>query len=608
MNQLQVGDIFAKKYKLEERLGEGTSKEAWRAVHLLMNRTTALKIFKETSPKIEQILSDEATHHAKIGKHPHIVDIYDVGIDPETGQAFYSEEFVPGETLKQRMSREHIQEKEFFTIISQIAGALNHMHKQGIIYRDLKPENIIMETAKQKPSIKITDFGGSTKPGKKEIPYISADKTILLRAIDTFEMHSDQKVDMYSLGVMLYKMTTSHYPYEGNTPEEIKQKIQTTMPKKPHLYDNVQIGSWLEKTIMTLLSKDPKKRPTAKQLQKNIWWHRHWTKVILAGIYSAGIISMLSMNTLFPLKALKYTIAYLSNKTLTAQNTDMPAFIKNITYPTTSFAFDQDQCLFATRKKDIYRYDLNSNEILQITRTPDKEETNIQVSPSGLTIAFMIGKDLYVAGRRGSKELERKVLENIDEYTWYTMKDQITYRKGKEIFITEPQEHPFAEKNAKKITEGACPIWNSCGTALFYRTTINQHNSITFKVFWHSDNIGIKEPIEGEGYKIADDAESFTLSRDSLDMAYYSKKENQLIILASETHTQRQTEPEFIEDIKNIQFHPENKNQILFQAKVKGEKDYEIFIFERGTSNLKRITNNDFDDTNPIYLSHKSLK
>jgi len=610
MNKLQVGDVFAKKYKLEERLGEGTSKEAWKAMHLLMNRTATFKVFKEKNLKIEKILKDEATHHAKIGKHPHVVDIYDVGVDPETGLWFYVEEFVQGTSLEQKISTEKLSEKQLLTIISQLTDTLSHIHKKGIIYRDLKPGNILIEENNKKINIKLTDFGGSTKPGKKEIPFISADGTILLRAIDTFEKYSDPTVDMYSLGIMLYKMITGHYPYEGDNAEEIKYKMQTTTPKRPRQHDNVQISSWLEKTIMNLLNKNPKKRPTAKQLQRNIWLHKHWTKVMLGGMCTAGITGTILMNILYPAKKPEYNIAYLSNKTLIAQNIDDPNWIKwpkNISARASAFAFDRDKCFFATTNKDIFSHNIQTAEKIQITRTPDQEETDIQVSPSGLTVAYMIGRDLYVSGRRGSKELERKILEKIDEYTWYTMKDQITYRKGKEIFITEPQEHPFAEKNAKKIADGTCPRWNSFGTALFYRTMIDQHNSITFKIFWHSDNIGIKEPLEGAGYKISDDTETFELSRDQSCIVYYTKKEKSLIILDLDKKINRQIPIEELENIQKIQIHPET-NQILFQAKIKGEQDHEIFVYDIIPGKLKQITNNDHDDINPIYLTRISLR
>lgn len=610
MNQLLAGDVFAKKYKLEERLGEGTSKEAWKATHLLMNRSAAFKVFKEKNSTIEKILKDEATHHAQIGKHPHVVDIYDVGVDPETGLWFYVEEFVQGKSLEQKISTEKISEKQLITIISQLADTLSHIHKKGIIYRDLKPGNILVEENNKKINIKLTDFGGSTKPGKKEIPFIGADGTILLRGIDTFEKYSDSKVDMYSLGVMLYKMITEHYPYEGDSAEEIKYKMQTTTPKRPNCYEGVQISSWLEKTIMSLLDKNQKKRPTAKQLQRNIWLHRHGAKIMLGGMLSAGIAGILAMNIISPAKKPEYTIAYLSGKTLIAQNIDDPnrmKWPKTLIPRTTSFDFDHNECFFATKDKDIISYNIKTSEIVQITRTPEQEETNIKVSPSGLTVAYMIGRDLYVSGRRGTKELERKILENIDEYQWYPQKDQITYCRGKEIFFTEPQEHPFAEKNAKKIAEGTCPRWNHTGTAIFYIAKVNQKNCVTFKRVWHSDNIGIKEPIDGNAYIIQEDAESFALSEDNMQTAYYSKKENSLFIQNFNTNIEKQYPFENdLEDITNIQFRPDNDSQILFQAKAKEEHDYEIFCMNLATKELTRITSNTTADTNPIYLSRIS--
>ncbi len=643
MNQLPVGDVFNRKYKLEERLGEGTSKQAWKATHLLMNRTTALKTLKEDTPLTEKILAEEATNHAKVGKHPHIVDIYDAGRDPETGLFFYAEEFIPGETLKKRIDRKDLSEPELITVITQIADALNHIHKQGVIYRDIKPDNIILQetSSNKKINIKLTDFGGSTKPGKKEIPYISADGTILLRAIDTFEKYSDPTVDMYSLGVMLYKLVTDHYPYEGNSLEEIKQKMQTTEPKKPSSYDHVQISSWLEKTIMSLLNKDPKKRPTAKQLQKSIWWHNHWkATAIISGITLASLpfLSLIGLfGTLHTARVLQpprepqpsLTITYLNSKKIKRMELPDPCQQE----PDTKIRIELRELfpdeidnytswgnrIFAITKKDIFVYTIEQIEQKgtrystgQITKTPDQEETNIQVSTSGNLVAYMIGRNLHVI--RADGEFERKVLEGIDEYTWYTFKDQITYQKEGIIYITDTQEAPLAEQNARKITEGTHPRWTDDGAYLFYLLKNEDGTSICAKECGYSDAITSTKKIPGWKFPVANSVRQFFVSRKTqvtageFGLAYFIPEKQQIAVikqkLGRQSHAKLYPARDF-QDIAQIVFNPD-LNGIVFSGKKVQEPDYDLFHYNLDSARLIQLIDNQEDDLYPVILSRKS--
>lgn len=155
MTQLQVGDRFAQKYELEERLGEGTFKETWKATDKIMGRTVALKVFKEQNTSIDRIIS-EATLQTKLGTHPNIAQVYDAAIDTETGKAYFSEEFIDGDTLKAALSEwkltDKINNSKLLQIMAEIVDAIDYAHKNGIVHRDLKPENILLRKTKIKRS------------------------------------------------------------------------------------------------------------------------------------------------------------------------------------------------------------------------------------------------------------------------------------------------------------------------------------------------------------------------------------------------------------------------------------------------------------------------
>lgn len=655
MNQLQVGDVFAGKYRLEERVGEGKSKVTWKVVHLLMDRPTALKILKEKTQRIEQILAEEATHHAKVGKHKHIVDVYDAGIDSETGLAFYAEEFAEGETLRQRLNRGPLTTKEWFTIIAQLADALDHIHRKGIVYRDIKPENIILAKIHrsrnllrlrlreyEELNVKITDFGGSATQGRKEVPTIGADGTVILRSIDTFELKSDPTVDMYALGVMPYKEITRHYPYEGSTPEEIRYKMEHTSPQSPNA-SIIAINTTLEKIIMNLLSKDPKKRHTARSLKRKIWWHNNRTKVLLTSgllLTAAPVLSLIGLlGTLHTARIFKSITIPQYDLAITCLNSKSIKYIQaphpirrdndcrikiamqNLLPDRIETYAHSGNRIFAVTNRDIFMYTLTSitsegvqYSEAQITETPDREKTNIQVSGSGNLLAYTAGRDLYVI--RVDGKFERKILEDIDEYVWYPHKDQITYRKNNMIYLTDTQETPQAEQKAIPIVEGIHPRWTDDGSYLFYLLKNEKEAWIGVKECGYSDAISGLKNIPGWKFPVERSVQQFFISycpqaeADKFSLAYFVPEKQHIVVIAqklNEKVTANAYRLSEFKDIREIKFNSD-KDGLLLSARTNNENDYEIFYYHLTPQRLLRLTNNQEDDTAPILFSYKSLK
>jgi len=646
MNQLQVGDRFAQKYKLEERLGEGTFKETWKAVDGIMSRTGALSVWKKENTDISQIIN-EATCQTKL-EHPNIARVYDAAIDPETCRAYSFCELIDGPTLKQELDRRRISGQKNTDlrdhILTELVDALDYAHKNGIIHRDIKPENILLRETKikrswlgkavgaptEKYSLVLTDWGGSAESGPKTSPIISADGSILLRSIDTFQKETYPSTDMYALGVMLYKIVTGHYPYEGSTYEELDYKIGNTKPKRPNEYPGVAIDSYLEKIIMGLLCIDPRKRYTAKQLKRKKWWKDNKGIMFLAPIAAAAMGLAYFVGTqaktndaLLFLNSGNLADRIYPYATVTSQTPKSPlqkimptSQEKPLLSGIRTYTVHDDK-LFAVTNKDVFAYAIKKIEALtqgrviidtsaiQITRTPNQEETDLKISPSGNLLAFMIGKDLCVIGTDGT--WERKVLENIDEYIWYPQKDQITYRKGDTIYLADTQEAPYAEKGAREIAKGTCPRWASGGKGIWYLRKEGNKKYRIVKGYGHSDYVGLKNSREMKT-EIDESIQEIFVPDQGYGFAMFSPKEKSILIAPAGIDPYYLTLPSF-QDIHEIVFDSDMKG-IAFSGKLANEQDYEIFYHSIGTNraNLIRLTDNQEDDIKPLFINHKSLR
>lgn len=639
MPAISVGGIFAKKYRLEERLGEGKFKETWKATDLIMNREVALKIFKEQNTSMDRIIH-EATLQTKLGKHKNIAEIYDAAVDAETNKAYISEEYISGCTLTKVLEKQGlIEDSMLLKIAKQIAEALDYAHRKRIIHRDLKTDNVFLKTNESGEfKIVLTDWGGSAESGS------AAEKhgSILVRPPEAFDGKIDEKTDMYGLGTLLYKLAKGTCPFEGNSYTEIKQKIRNEEP--PLLtHQNTRIFQSTKGIIMRLLNKDPRKRYTARQLKRKIWWHDNWKKLAVASgitLAAAPFLSLVglfgTLHTIGTLKSItlpKYdlTVTYLNSKRLKyiesphplRRNTDCNMKIQMgnlLPDEIESYACWGDR-IFAIIKKDIFAYSItsigsNGTRYSQdrVTETPDQEKTDLQVSTSGNLLAYMIGRDIYVI--RVDGKFERKVLENIDEYVWYTFKDQITYRKGNNIYITDTQEAPLAEQNARKIVEGTHPRWTDDGTYLFYLLKNENETSICVKECGHSDLITGTKKIPGWKFPVEKSVQQFFITRnsqvvaDKFRLAYFNPEKRQIIVINQKLDKKIQANaynlPDF-QDIQQMAFNPD-MDGILFSGKPVQEKDYELFYYNLAPIQLLRLTDNQEDDINPMLFRYKSLK
>jgi serine/threonine-protein kinase len=264
------------KYRVVEKLGEGGMGIVYRARDEGLNRNVAVKILPPgalTDEGSRKRFRKEALTLAKLN-HPNIESLYD--LDNKDGVDFLVMEYVPGSTLAERLAGGALPEKEVLTLGIQVAAALEEAHDQGVVHRDLKPGNIGVTP---KGQVKLLDFGlAKVLPQAAEVditvsltetpamagtlPYMPPE---LLRGEPT-----DTRSDIYSLGVVLYEMSTGQRPFREPLASRLTDAILHQLPIAPRTLDP-RVSPELERIILKCMEKKQENRyQSAKELRVDL--------------------------------------------------------------------------------------------------------------------------------------------------------------------------------------------------------------------------------------------------------------------------------------------------------------------------------------------------
>lgn len=250
-----VGSVLGKRYEILEEIGCGGMAIVYRARCNVLNRYVAIKVLRtdlRDDAEFVRRFNVEAQAAASL-THPNIVSIYDVGNDD--GVQYIVMEYVKGVTLKRYIDqKEKLPWREAVSHAMQICRALEVAHAHNIIHRDIKPQNIIMA---EDGTLKVTDFG---------IAHASSQSTVTIgnNAIGTVHYlspeqarggYTDERSDIYSLGIVLYEMLTGRVPFDNDSPVTIAIKHLQEKPVPPREY-NITIPLSLEQCIMKAISKE----------------------------------------------------------------------------------------------------------------------------------------------------------------------------------------------------------------------------------------------------------------------------------------------------------------------------------------------------------------
>ena len=218
------GKVLGNRYEIIEKIGVGGMATVYRAKCHVLKRDVAVKILRDeftTDDEFIKRFNAEAQAAASL-THPNIVSVYDVGHE---GNLYYIVmELVKGKTLKEIIVEEGALPWKWAVDLGiQIARGLEVAHRNNIIHRDIKPHNIIIT---EDGTAKVTDFG---------IAKAVSNSTITAFGATTGSVHyfspehakgarTDQKSDLYSLGVVMYEMVTGRVPFDADTPVSVALK------------------------------------------------------------------------------------------------------------------------------------------------------------------------------------------------------------------------------------------------------------------------------------------------------------------------------------------------------------------------------------------------
>jgi serine/threonine protein kinase len=254
-------------YEILEVLGRGGFGIVFRALDETLQRVVAIKVLAPhlaaTSPARKRFLR-EARSSAKV-RHENVIHVYAVEEQP---LPYLVMEFVPGETLQQRLDRiGPLDRAETVQIGRQIALGLAAAHATGLIHRDIKPENILIEEGA--PShIKITDFGLARAADDASMTQsgLVAGTPMFMSPEQASGESLDHRADLFSLGSVLYTMCAGHPPFRANSTLAVLKRVVEDTPRPiPEIIPEVSL--WLCDLITQLHAKKPADRiGTAKEV------------------------------------------------------------------------------------------------------------------------------------------------------------------------------------------------------------------------------------------------------------------------------------------------------------------------------------------------------
>lgn len=254
-----VGKTLDNRYKVMDVVGVGGMAVVLKAQDNVMNRTVAIKVLNDEYNKDEAAVQRFVNESKAVAmlSHPNIVNIFDVAFGSD--MKYIVMEYIDGKSLDEYMrAKGKMTWKDAVYVTDQILLALEHAHEKGIVHRDVKPQNIIIL---RNGSVKVADFGIATLPNIETAP--AQNKAIgtvyYMSPEQACGQPTDFATDLYSLGVMMYEMTTGELPFDGETTSEIASKQVSELPREPRSIE-ITIPRGLEQIILRAMEKSPKDR------------------------------------------------------------------------------------------------------------------------------------------------------------------------------------------------------------------------------------------------------------------------------------------------------------------------------------------------------------
>lgn len=249
--------IIAERYEILGKIGTGGMADVYKAKDHKLNRFVAVKVlkpeFREDTTFIRKFKSEAQA--AAVLTHPNIVNVFDVGDD--NGVYYIVMELIEGITLKEYISKKgKLSVKEATSIAIQVSMGLEAAHSHGIVHRDVKPQNIIIS---MDGKVKVTDFGIARAASSNTISSNVMGSVHYSSPEQVRGGYSDEKSDIYSLGITMYEMVTGKVPFDGDTTVAIAIKHLQEEIVPPSIY-TPELPHSLEQIILKCTQKSVDRR------------------------------------------------------------------------------------------------------------------------------------------------------------------------------------------------------------------------------------------------------------------------------------------------------------------------------------------------------------
>jgi len=291
-----VGAVISGRFRVDDLIGQGGMGKVYRARHLALERTVALKVLKPQlleDPTLVGRFEREAKAASRLN-HPNVIQVLDFGRLDNDGTLYIVMEHVQGKDLRLVLRDDWpLAEERLCNIMAQVCSALGEAHVNDVIHRDLKPENVMVEARRDQPDhVKVLDFGiakilgpdvpalarhGIVRPADPEQPGLTRHDVVCgtpqyMAPEQATGTALDERCDLYALGVILYQMTTGHLPFDGASSMEVLTRHVNEQPVPPRQRQpDAPISEPMERLILRALEKDPARRPqTAEQFRDEL--------------------------------------------------------------------------------------------------------------------------------------------------------------------------------------------------------------------------------------------------------------------------------------------------------------------------------------------------
>lgn len=277
-----IGQVVAGRYLVLERVGEGGMGFVYKARQDPIGRMVALKILLPDKMGEDRAVArflNEARIISQL-RHHNTVKLIDFG-QLSDKRLFIAMEYLDGGTLADLMAGKRLAAPAALRIARQICKSLAEAHAMGIIHRDLKPENVLLdEMHGEEVHVRVVDFGLAKLPGKaaamrdlevsrfgrmvETVPGVRLGTPAYMSPEQAFARPVDARSDLYSVGVLLYRMLTGHLPFDGdNTTGIALAHLHDAPEPMDEVAPEAQVDPEVEALVMRLLAKSPDDRPTS---------------------------------------------------------------------------------------------------------------------------------------------------------------------------------------------------------------------------------------------------------------------------------------------------------------------------------------------------------